>query len=118
MDWQLATQTHRGNTRRINEDALLVENRYPLLVVADGMGGHEAGDVASRMLVDSLAVLDLSARLSQAQQQIEYAIVHCNAEMIDYGERRLAGETIGTTAVVMLADESRGICIQAQCRPV
>jgi protein phosphatase len=113
MDWQIATQTHRGNARRINEDALLVERRYPLLVVADGMGGHEAGDVASRMLVDTLGVLDLSAQLPQAQQQVEAAITHCNASMIDYGVRRLAGQTIGSTVVVMLADDSRGICIWA-----
>ena len=50
MEWQIATQTHRGNVRRFNEDALLVDKQFPLLMIADGMGGHEAGDVASRML--------------------------------------------------------------------
>ena len=54
MDWQIATQTHRGNVRKINEDALLVEKRYPLLVVADGMGGHQGGNRASALAIDLL----------------------------------------------------------------
>ena len=44
--------THSGQVRTNNEDAFVVEDR--LFVVADGMGGHNAGEVASAMAVDSL----------------------------------------------------------------
>jgi serine/threonine protein phosphatase PrpC len=44
--------THSGQVRKENEDALLVEGR--LYVVADGMGGHNAGEVASAMAIKSL----------------------------------------------------------------
>ena len=44
--------THSGQVRKENEDAFVVEER--LFVVADGMGGHNAGEVASAMAVDSL----------------------------------------------------------------
>lgn len=44
--------THPGMTRPSNEDAYLIDERLGLCIVADGMGGHEAGEVASRMAVD------------------------------------------------------------------
>ena len=113
MDWQIATQTHRGNVRQINEDALLVEKRYPLLAVADGMGGHEAGDVASRLLVERLAGLDLANQLQEAAAQLESSIVECNSLLIEYARQRLNGQTIGCTVVAMVAHEDRGACLWA-----
>ena len=41
--------THCGNVRPINEDACLALPEYGLVLVADGMGGHQAGEVASDM---------------------------------------------------------------------
>ncbi len=46
--------TDRGRKRPANEDALLLEDALGLYVVADGMGGHLAGEVASRMVVDTI----------------------------------------------------------------
>ena len=41
--------THRGNVRPINEDSCLMPENDGLVLVADGMGGHQAGEVASAM---------------------------------------------------------------------
>ena len=41
-----------GRVRAVNEDAAAVDHEYGIAVVADGMGGHRAGDVASRMAID------------------------------------------------------------------
>ncbi|MFZ0135277.1 MAG: protein phosphatase 2C domain-containing protein [Desulfobacterales bacterium] len=46
--------TDTGNRRKDNEDALLVDDGLGLYIVADGMGGHRAGEVASRLVIESM----------------------------------------------------------------
>lgn len=57
MTWTLrhAGRTDVGRQREINEDAYCVLPRFGLYVVADGMGGHRAGDVASHLATDSIS---------------------------------------------------------------
>lgn len=49
-----ASITDRGKKRKANEDALIFEDALGLYIVADGMGGHQAGDVASRLVVETI----------------------------------------------------------------
>ena len=46
--------THRGNVRPINEDSFLMPENDGLVLVADGMGGHQAGEVASAMAAETI----------------------------------------------------------------
>ena len=50
-----ASITDKGKKRKANEDALILEDALGLYVVADGMGGHRAGDIASRLVVTTVA---------------------------------------------------------------
>ncbi len=49
-----ASITDKGKKRKANEDALMLEDALGLYVVADGMGGHRAGDIASRLVVETI----------------------------------------------------------------
>ncbi len=51
---QAAGQTDRGRVREQNEDAFAIHLPLSLLVVSDGMGGHQAGQIASRIVVETL----------------------------------------------------------------
>ena len=59
-----------GLKRKLNEDAILQRNDAGLWMVADGMGGHSAGDVASQALVAALAKIPSSDDLEYFSEQV------------------------------------------------
>ena len=59
MSFDCVSRTHVGLKRKVNEDSVLVRTERGLWAVADGMGGHEAGDVASAMVTDALRAFSM-----------------------------------------------------------
>ncbi|SFX70755.1 PP2C family protein-serine/threonine phosphatase [Marinospirillum alkaliphilum] len=111
--------THRGHVRQVNEDAFLDRGDHGLWVVADGMGGHDAGDVASRMIVETLRCVQLSGPLAERLNQIEDMLDQVNENLLERssttnGQKHIIGSTIALLAatdrrmgVVMWAGDSR-----------
>jgi serine/threonine protein phosphatase PrpC len=104
--------THTGMVRERNEDSCLVRTDIGLWAVADGMGGHEAGDVASQIVVRSLDGIGEPASSSDLLEQCEEQIFRANQEIMEVSRAR-KGAIIGTTAAILLVREEYYACVWA-----
>ena len=88
-----------------NEDSFLVPNKegFPLLfAVADGMGGHAAGAVASNLLVDQLREFDLDVETDRELGQFRQSIEKANLGVYQESEKDRTLRGMGTTLVAAL----------------
>ncbi|HYX46127.1 MAG TPA: protein phosphatase 2C domain-containing protein [Sphingomicrobium sp.] len=99
MRFECASRTNVGLKRKINEDSILAETERGLWVVADGMGGHEAGEVASAMVTDALRCLPHADDVDSLTGHAVEAIRAVNGELIDLARSSERKQTIGTTVV-------------------
>lgn len=112
-----ASRTDKGNVRQINEDSCLDLPAKGLWVVADGMGGHAAGDIASRMIVDSLRSVDrhesAGSRPSQALDELEDALLEVNRRLYAKAQEGDAPAVIGSTVISLLAFPAHCVLVWA-----
>ncbi|MFC5525023.1 PP2C family protein-serine/threonine phosphatase [Rhodanobacter ginsengisoli] len=104
-----AGRTVTGKVRKHNEDAILVRDEVGLWVVADGLGGHSAGDYASTMIVDRLGALSRSGSVFDFIEAIEDTLVQINADLLQTAATR-GVDLIGSTVVLLVRDTDFMLC--------
>ena len=112
--WRSAARTDTGKVRARNEDAFLALPEQGLWVVADGMGGHQNGALASRLIVEQLAEIpegDLTQRLAQLRQSLHRLNHRLGQELTVTAER--PDTVIGSTVVALLLEGERAACVWA-----
>lgn len=103
LSMDVGVATHIGRIREVNEDAYYAGER--LFAVADGMGGHAAGAIASRTALDVLAGAD---RSELTQDALRAQVRAANAAVVDYGRTHRSAAGLGTTiAGIALIDSGR-----------
>jgi serine/threonine protein phosphatase PrpC len=113
IDWRSGACTDVGAVREVNEDALIEREDIGLWAVADGMGGHEVGDVASRMIVERLAMVESADRLSDFVDVVEQAVLEVNRDILDYADVMFDKATMGSTLVTLVLRGRVGVCLWA-----
>jgi PPM family protein phosphatase len=117
----VCTRTHPGTVRTINEDSAIWEPDLGVVAVADGMGGHNAGEVASQLALETLrSFLQKSAsgddftwpfgfspKLSFAANRLMTAIKVANRRVFRVSEERSEYTGMGTTVVAAVLEGTR-----------
>jgi PPM family protein phosphatase len=111
--------THVGRQRQHNEDSFLVEDKAKLYLVADGMGGHAAGEIASRIAVDSISEFIIHTKeddgtwphaydehYKRATNRLMAAVRMANTRVLEAMRKDARLRGMGTTVVAVLADDA------------
>ena len=110
--------THVGRQRQHNEDSFLVEDGAKLYLVADGMGGHAAGEIASRIAVDSISEFILHTKeddgtwphaydeqFRRSTNRLMAAVRMANTRVLEAMRKDVRLRGMGTTVVACMADD-------------
>ncbi|GAA3407050.1 Stp1/IreP family PP2C-type Ser/Thr phosphatase [Paenibacillus hodogayensis] len=107
---QTAHRTDAGLVRLINEDRAAVRdewNGFTLAIVADGMGGHQAGEIASQMTIElvetEMRAVTTDLSVDERKQAVHSAIAKANEQVFEIASGQARYQGMGTTVVAALA---------------
>ena len=113
LHMESAGSTHPGKVRSENQDAYTCRPECGLWAVADGMGGHAEGHVASQMVRDALTAIEPQTSLAATVNAVRAGLAAVNEYLHSMSLRRINPVVSGTTVVVMLARDTKGVCLWA-----
>ena len=102
--------THVGKLRERNEDDYLVRPEVGIWTVADGMGGHADGALASSIVVEALQSIDRPSSASELLALCEDRVLKANNRLKEIAQER-DGEILGATVAVLLVYDTHYACI-------
>ena len=113
MSFQSVARTHSGTVRQINEDAVLEHGEAGIWAVADGMGGHAAGEVASALVVDSLSQIEPPGDKPSFVAAVRDALTEANSQLYRRGSALSADRMMGSTVVALGLGAGSFFCLWA-----
>lgn len=99
-------QTDVGKIRSSNQDSIYMNQNLHLYIVADGMGGHNGGDIASQTAVKSIPEYFMKNSSAEPLNLLKSAILYANESILDMARKNKKLQGMGTTIVCMLFRES------------
>ena len=111
--WWSSCRTTAGRRRRVNEDAFLSLDDVGLWLVADGMGGHARGDVASRIVVEAFEGLTRPRSLDDFAIEVRQRLARANRRVRDEMRRAGDNQIMGSTVVVFVVHKRQWMCVWA-----
>jgi serine/threonine protein phosphatase PrpC len=109
---RVAGDTHVGKVRTTNEDAMIVDPQRGLYVVLDGMGGANAGDIASQTARDAIRDFVVQRRLTMDPKTLlESAIQYGSAAVWNAAQASRERHGMGTTVVACLVIDSKRVVV-------
>ena len=109
--WKTTARTDIGLVREINEDSVISLPEKQFWAVADGMGGYEAGNVASEMITSSLSKFSSNLTFAELADEIEDRLCVANKEILEYADNILEGRTLGSTVTTLAIKGRAGLCM-------
>lgn len=110
--FQTGEATHQGCVRDHNEDAALTMPQAGLWLVADGVGGHEAGDVAAALIVEEVASVGVPVSAQDLRARVSERLARADRRIREHAERR-AGGLVGATMAALLIHDTGFTCLWA-----
>ncbi|MDX3807911.1 PP2C family protein-serine/threonine phosphatase [Bosea thiooxidans] len=108
-DFETGCISHTGKVRKANEDNFILRPEFGLWAVADGMGGHENGALASATVVAALEAVGTAGSAPDLLAMLEGSVLKANETLRE--EIRQRGATMGATLVVLLVHERHFACV-------
>ena len=109
---KMVSRTDIGKVRLVNEDRAAIQhelNGLSLAIVADGMGGHQAGDIASQMAIDmisnELQSIHWGMPVEACKQVLKEAIEKANEKIYEFASGQESYHGMGTTVVAVIASQ-------------
>jgi protein phosphatase len=102
--------SHVGCVRQENEDGFVVRPELGIWAVADGMGGHENGALASSTVVAAIAAMGPSGSAPELLARLESSVLQANADLRRFIVER-GGAAMGSTLAVLLVHGRHFACV-------
>lgn len=102
--------THVGRVRQENEDSFVLRPEFGVWAVADGMGGHENGALASGTLAAAVEGIGAATSAPDLLARLERSVIDANADLRRQSRKR-GGVAMGSTLAALLVHERNFACV-------